>query len=596
MTVDMVVSYGNAAACWVLDWLGQGLLLGTLLAGLTWLSIGTLRKRVSAPIHVAMWSIVLVKFLAPVGPSWSPSLAGTYRIVRNAVPTSLIQTGIKEPDRTPQQAPPAAAKAEHPIPSGRTQRWSGWHVPIAGAYLAVVAALLAVRFRSYRAFRVRCRTLPSADGRTRCLVAGVCRRLGVRRIPATSISDDPPAPFVMGYFRPMLVLSRRQLVRPDELETVIVHEIAHLRRGDVFVRLLQRIAGTFLFFWPVVAWVNRQIDTALEYACDEWALRHGRLTAGAYARFLLSMARPVRAVRTACHPVCMATRTSTIERRIGMILESRDHSQRKRTLGGLPTLALLLIWGSFAFAGAPQGTSAENTTWPETEEAVKQRAVELYDLVARHKAADFDSDGILSYTEKIAYLVALAMQDAEAFMVEFPYADRNHSGRLDCLEAFGVVQAITRIAYLDRRIGAEIEAVRNTGPGDTRQRIDEVHRKYEPELMALLHEALDAQQWLLDNARLEPTVHDLDNLWSIIRRIQGPPGSFSNRMLNHGGPEPDPTGKARHSANAGRFQELEANIADVQAKLVQATTPDEIAKLRVMLTKLEAILAGLQED
>jgi len=595
MTVDMVSSYGNAAASWVLDWLGQGLVFGTLLAGLTWLSTRTLRKRVSAPIHVAMWSIVLVKFLAPVGPSWSPSLAGVSRIVWNAAPTSLTQTGLTEPTRMPQQTP-TAVTAEHPIPSGRTHRRSGWPIPIAAAYLAVVAVLLAVRLRSYRAFRARCRALPSADGPTHRLVTGVCRRLRVRRIPATSISNDPPAPFVMGYFRPMLVLSRRQLVRPDELETVIVHEVAHLRRGDVFVRLLQRIAGTFLFFWPVVAWVNRQIDTALEYACDDWALRHGRLTAGAYARFLLSMARPVRAGRIACHPVCMATRTSTIERRIRMILESPDHSQPKRTLWGPPTLALLLIWGSFALAGAPQGASADNRIWPATEEAVKQHTVELYDLVAQHKAADFDGDGILSYTEKIAYLVALAMQDAEAFMVEFPYADRNHSGRLDYLEAFGVVHAITRIAYLDRRIGAEIEAVRNAGTGDARQRIDEIDRKYEPELMALLHEALDAQQWLLDNARLEPTVQDLDNLWSIIRRVEGPPGSFSSRMLNHGGPEPDPTGKARHLANAGRFQELEANIAGVQAKLVQATNPDEIAKLQVMLTKLKAILARLQED
>ncbi len=67
----------------------------------------------------------------------------------------------------------------------------------------------------------------------------------------------------------------------------MVHEVTHLRRGDPWLRCLQWIAGTVLFFWPVVAWVNRHIDLAREHACDRWALRHGKLCASEYARCLL---------------------------------------------------------------------------------------------------------------------------------------------------------------------------------------------------------------------------------------------------------------------------------------------------------------------
>ena len=185
---------------------------------------------------------------------------------------------------------------------------------VAALYLACATGLLVVRVRSYRALVARCRALLPADQATCNLVASVCRRLGVQRVPSVRISEEVPAPFVMGIFRPLLILSRRQLVRPDELETVVVHEVTHLRRGDLFVRYLQWTAGTVLFFWPVVAWVNRRIDAALEHACDEWALRYGRLTAGEYARCLLRAIRPMRSHRFAYEPAYMAAHPAMLER------------------------------------------------------------------------------------------------------------------------------------------------------------------------------------------------------------------------------------------------------------------------------------------
>jgi len=236
-------------------------------------------------------------------------------------------------------------------------------------------------------------------------------------------------------------------------------------------------------------------------------------------------------------------------------------------------LALVLVWGSFSLAGAAgdDQTRGGYRTWPATEQAVKEHAVALYNRVARHEAADLDADGVLSYREKSAYLVSLAMDMPNAFMEEFPYADRDHSGRLDLLEAYGVIRGITLVAYADRRPNAATE---------------------ETLALAFCHMALDAQEWLLDNRVAEPDATDLENVLAVIRRIEGPPGQYHKRMLDHGGPPPDRGGK-RSRGELPRFQELEANIALVRSRLDAATDAREVVRLRVMLAKLNTLLDRL---
>lgn len=596
MNTNLATIDGSALTAAVYFWIGQALLFGTALAAATSLLTRVCRRRLRPALEAALWSMVLIKFLIPIGPPWSFSLAtvcGRVPLPIGARPPmhSLDEEGVVL------HAGGVRTGSTHPSSNvvADMQSWH-WTTPLVGAYLVVVNALLWIRMRGYRALSVRCRILPSADEPTRRLVVDVCRRLGVRRVPKVRISDESPAPFIMGVLHPVLVLSHRQLVRPDELETVVVHEVAHLRRGDMLLRHLQWIAGVLLFFWPIVAWVNRRIDLARECACDEWALCHGHLTAGEYARCVLRAVQRVPYNPLVYHPCSMAARHTTIERRIEMILDSPRFLSRRR---GLWHGVLLAAWGCFALAGGVAADSARGDTGqtrPLTEQAVAQHAVELYNFVAQRPAADFNGDGVLSYTEKHAYLVALAMLDADAFMAEFPYADRNHSKRLDSLEAFGVIHGITRIAYLDRRIAADINSVPDPDSAEGQRQIAEIKKKYEPETMALLHEALDAQQWLLDTAAVEPSAGDLDNLHSIIKRVEGPPRMFSNRMLNRGGAETMGKLRAIVSDGSTQFSELESSIAAIQADLAAATEAAEIARLKRMLDKLEAILSDLQDS
>ena len=346
----------------LLHWVGRAVLYGTALALVTWVLLRVPGLRARPWLHGAFWLIVLFKFLVPVGPSWSWSLASSLQGVVASWPAPEAAPAGRpahggEPDGwlywlTEERDQEAAAGAAAASASG--QPLSVW---LAGLYLAGVVLAACRRVWSYRRLVARCRVLPVLNGPTRGLLAEACRRSGVRRVPELRVSDEASTPFLIGFIRPRLVLSPGQLARPNELEAVVLHEVAHLRRGDMVVRYLQWLAGTVLFFWPVVAWVNRRIDLVREQACDEWALRHGRLSAGEYARCLLRAVQPPGSSGWLYRPAAMAASRKTIERRIDMILNTFITRDRRSRLG-LPALVGLLAWSGFVLTGAAVSSEA----------------------------------------------------------------------------------------------------------------------------------------------------------------------------------------------------------------------------------------------
>ena len=126
-----------------------------------------------------------------------------------------------------------------------------------------------------------------------CLLA-LChdlqRRMGIARAVAYLECGWLDAPAVIGVLRPALLLPVATLsgLSPQQLEMVIAHELAHIRRFDALVNLFQVLVETLLFFHPAVWWLNRRIRAEREYCCDEAAVSlHG--DALAYARALRLM-------------------------------------------------------------------------------------------------------------------------------------------------------------------------------------------------------------------------------------------------------------------------------------------------------------------
>jgi beta-lactamase regulating signal transducer with metallopeptidase domain len=121
-----------------------------------------------------------------------------------------------------------------------------------------------------------------------------CRRIAYRLgLHASAHVVESPlvnVPTVIGWLRPAIILPVAAIaaLSPAQVEAVLAHELAHIRRHDYAVNLLQTIAETVLFYHPAVWWVSSRIRAEREHCCDEVAVRISG-NAVAYARALAEL-------------------------------------------------------------------------------------------------------------------------------------------------------------------------------------------------------------------------------------------------------------------------------------------------------------------
>ena len=99
-------------------------------------------------------------------------------------------------------------------------------------------------------------------------------QLGIRRAIQYCECKWLQAPAVVGWFRPIVFLPVSALtgLSEDQLQAVIAHELAHIRRFDAFVNVFQVGVETLLFYHPAVWWLNKRIRAEREHCCDEVAV------------------------------------------------------------------------------------------------------------------------------------------------------------------------------------------------------------------------------------------------------------------------------------------------------------------------------------
>ncbi len=116
--------------------------------------------------------------------------------------------------------------------------------------------------------------------------------LGLRRVPELRETESSGSPFVCGLRRALLVLPAglASSLRPDELRQVLLHELAHVKRGDLLWDWFPTIARMLFFFHPVAHWVAGGILLERELACDQAALRLSNQDEAGYARMLVRLA------------------------------------------------------------------------------------------------------------------------------------------------------------------------------------------------------------------------------------------------------------------------------------------------------------------
>jgi beta-lactamase regulating signal transducer with metallopeptidase domain len=112
----------------------------------------------------------------------------------------------------------------------------------------------------------------------------------VRRIEICA-SEELRVPTAIGFVKPAVVFPAWALreLSAEELNTILLHELAHLRRWDDWTNLAQKILGALFFFHPAVWWVDRRLALEREMACDDMVLAQ-TANPRAYAKCLVSLA------------------------------------------------------------------------------------------------------------------------------------------------------------------------------------------------------------------------------------------------------------------------------------------------------------------
>lgn len=101
------------------------------------------------------------------------------------------------------------------------------------------------------------------------------RAMGIRRAVHLRVSQRYDSPFTFGALRAVIVLPTAALLQlsPGQIESLIVHELAHIRRHDYIVNIFQMVLETALFFHPAAWFISSQIRAERELCCDDWVIK-----------------------------------------------------------------------------------------------------------------------------------------------------------------------------------------------------------------------------------------------------------------------------------------------------------------------------------
>lgn len=184
------------------------------------------------------------------------------------------------------------------------------------------------------------------------------RRVGLTRVVRYCQCVRLDAPAVAGWIRPVVFLPMTALtgLTAEQLEAVMAHELAHIRRFDAFVNLFQIAVETLLFYHPAVWWLGKQIRAERENCCDDEAvaLCGSPVT---YAQALAHMAE-----WQAAPSLAMAVNRGPLAARVARLLGANESAGAFRGASlsaGVLCLSAALLAGS-AFIGTAHNVHAQS--------------------------------------------------------------------------------------------------------------------------------------------------------------------------------------------------------------------------------------------
>lgn len=175
-------------------------------------------------------------------------------------------------------------------------------------------------------------------------------------------SDRVQVPAAIGFSDPTVVLPNWALeeMSMDELQQILLHELAHLRRRDDWTNLAQRIIKALFFFHPAVWWIERKISLEREIACDDAVLLETQQPR-AYAECLAHMAEKTLVQRSLYLAQAALGRVRQTSLRVAQILNGKRHRGKAQSWRiAFSATGLVLVCGLVG-VNEPRVVAFENT-------------------------------------------------------------------------------------------------------------------------------------------------------------------------------------------------------------------------------------------
>lgn len=180
----------------------------------------------------------------------------------------------------------------------------------------------------------------------------LARTLGISKSVKLLESSIVRVPVTVGWLKPVILFPFGMVLSltPQQLESIIAHELAHIRRYDYLVNIFQTIAEILLFYHPAVLWLSKQIRFEREYACDDLAVNVLGGDALCYARALTKVER----IRKAAPVLATAaTGGGSLESRVRRLVDASDGQNPTSAFSGVVILltifaAAALAWQTFS--------------------------------------------------------------------------------------------------------------------------------------------------------------------------------------------------------------------------------------------------------
>src|SRR5688572_27546701 len=339
-------------------WIFQNLVITTVLAAAV--ALACRAGRLGPVAGHALWVLVLVKFVTPPLVVWPWAAPDPFGLAAPDARVIAAEPAPLEALPTPPIVDDAAAIAPaqvHPraadLGGGATEHaaapaWS-WLLSVWALGSACVLGLEGLRLARLRR---RVRAMP-ADHPIARRVHTLAAQLGVRAIPVDKVAGIS-SPVVWGWGRPRLLWpSTLEIDTADAcIDGIVVHELAHIKRGDHLVGWIELAAGV-VWWWNPLFWSVRSARREqAELACDAWVISALPNGSRAYAESLLLLSGAIAPDPSPMTAVGIRPGSRRVlERRLVMIMKGR--SSLRLPWVGLCCLALVAAATLPAWASAP---------------------------------------------------------------------------------------------------------------------------------------------------------------------------------------------------------------------------------------------------